>query len=159
MTLNPIAIARVLLPTQLVAFLDKLAEAIRAKLQGETLRAVMYGAAGAVWVATRVADVLVPGRLPVVSIDMALIVVTIAVGVLTELARRWVVSPATFNRTVAQIVTTPPASSGPIAAAVAAGVPADAIVEAAADATGDETLPDAEVLARLDKLADSDGEG
>ncbi len=91
---------------------------LQALLQGETLRAIVYGAAVVVWLVTHVAQALNVGNLQVVDINAALVVATAAAAFLTELARRYVYSPAT----VAAIVTTPPTAAGPIAAAEAVGV-------------------------------------
>ncbi len=90
----------------------------RALLQGETLRAIVYGAAVVVWLVTRIAKALGIGNLEAIDLDQALLMATTAAAALTELARRYVYSPAT----VAAIVQTPPTAEGPIAAAEAVGV-------------------------------------
>lgn len=96
------------------ALLDK----ARALLQGEPLRAIVYGAAVVVWLVTHIAKALGVGNLAVVDLDQALLMATAAAAGLTEFARRWTYSPAT----VAAIVNTPPTAAGPIAAAEAVGV-------------------------------------
>lgn len=94
-------------------------------LQGEPLRAIGYGAAVVIFLVTNAS-----GRFEDIPFDTA---VTLAFGAATtlvgiiETARRYVYSPAT----VAEIVTTPPAASGPIDAALAAGVSEEQIVDAA----------------------------
>lgn len=96
------------------ALLDK----ARALLQGEPLRAIVYGAAVVVWLVTHIAQALHIGNLAVVNLDQALVMATGASVALTEFARRWTYSPTT----VAAIVNTPPTAAGPIAAAEAVGV-------------------------------------
>lgn len=134
--MNPIDIVRTvlraILPAPVTAFLDRLAEAALAKLQGETVRAIGYGAAVVMWLATRIADFIAPGHLPLVTIDVAMVYVTAAIVLITELARRWAYSPAT----VAAIVANPPTAPGPIAAAVSEGVDPELIADAV-----EETVP------------------
>lgn len=93
-------------------------EKVRALLQGEPLRAIVYGAAVVIWIVTRVAAALHVGNIAAVDLDQALVMATAASVALTEFARRWTYSPAT----VAAIVKTPPTAAGPIAAAEAVGV-------------------------------------
>lgn len=95
-----------------------LLEKARGLLQGEPLRAIVYGAAVVVWLVTRIAQALHIGNFQVVNLDDALLVATAAATALTELVRRYVYSPAT----VAAIVNAPPTAAGPIAAAEAVGV-------------------------------------
>lgn len=91
----------------------------RALLQGETLRAIVYGAAIVVWIVVGLSNALGFTRFGAnISVTDALTQATAASVLLTELARRFVYSPAT----VAAIVNTPPTAAGPIAAAEAAGV-------------------------------------
>lgn len=103
--------------------MDKLAERLRALLQGEPLRLIVYGAAVVVWLATRIVPIVAEAlgtqvNLQAIDLDGALATATVAAGVLTELVRRYVYSPAT----VAAIVKTPPTAAGPILAAEAVGV-------------------------------------
>ena len=98
--------------------LQTILEKARALLQGEPLRAIVYGAAVVVWLTTHIAQALAIGHLAVVDLDQALLMATAAAAALTEFARRWTYSPAT----VAAIVQTPPTAAGPIAAAEAVGV-------------------------------------
>lgn len=93
-------------------------EKARQLLQGEPLRAIVYGAAVVVWLVTHIAAAMHVGNLAVVNLDQALLMATAAAAALTEFARRWTYSPAT----VAAIVQTPPTAAGPIAAAEAVGV-------------------------------------
>jgi hypothetical protein len=116
--------------------LQNLLAKARELLQGEPLRAIVYGAAVVVWLTTHIAQALAIGHLAVVDLDQALLMATAAAAALTEFARRWTYSPAT----VAAIVATPPTASGPIAAAVAAGVDSDVVVDAVA-ATGEPVAP------------------
>jgi hypothetical protein len=125
-TLNPFALLLALLPAPVAAAVTALADKLRALLQGETLRAIVYGAAIVVWLVTHIAEAMNIGNLQVVNLDTALAVATGAAALLTELARRYVYSPAT----VAQIVATPPTAAGPINAAAAAGVEPALIGEA-----------------------------
>ena len=100
-------------------------DASRNLLQGEPLRAIGYGAAVVIFLVSNAS-----GRFADVSFDTAITLATTAVATLIgiiETARRYVYSPAT----VATIVTTPPAASGPIDAAIEAGVSEEQIVDAA----------------------------
>lgn len=65
-------------------------------LQGEPLRAIVYGSAVIVWVTVGVANALGYTHFgPRLSLDDALVSATAAAAVLTEISRRFVFSPAT----------------------------------------------------------------
>lgn len=103
------------------AVLDK----ARDLLQGETLRAIGYGAGVVIYLVAKAV-----GSIPDLSFDQAVLQAGAAAAVLVtviESARRFVFSP----KTVAAIVTAPPAASGPVVAAVAAGVKPATIMQAA----------------------------
>ncbi len=102
-------------------------------LKGEPVLVIGNGAAVVIWLVTNAF-----GRLPDLTLTESLAVASTAIvtlnGVLVSI-RSVVYSP----KTVAEIVTTPPAGAGPADAAVAAGVPAEVVADAAADqaVTGD----------------------
>jgi hypothetical protein len=69
-----------------------------ALLQGEPLRAIVYGAAVVVWVVVGLANASGVVRLgPTISLDDALVDATAAAALLTEIGRRFVYSPATVD--------------------------------------------------------------
>jgi len=115
-----------LLPTNVKDFAQSIITKLEALLQGETLRAIGYGAGVVIYFVAKAV-----GSIPDVSftdaVTQALAAAAIVISVV-ETARHYVFSPAT----VAAIVTAPPpASAGPIDAAVAAGVDAGTIDKAA----------------------------
>lgn len=77
----------------------------QALLQGEPLRAISYGAVAVVWIASRA--LAATGHGEAVTFDAALVAVTAAVATVTELARRYVYSPATVTQIVTEIATDP----------------------------------------------------
>lgn len=79
---------------------------IRALLQGEPLRAIVYGAAVVIWLVVGIANATGFTQLgPHISLDDAMVAATGAAAGLTEVSRRFVYSPAT----VATLTGTPPA--------------------------------------------------
>ena len=105
---------------------DPLIEFIKAQFAKEPARYIAYGSTAAIAIAVKLSEAL--GSPMSADSNTALAVGTIATFIITEVARRFVYSPAS----VAEIVNTPPTAAGPIAAAEAAGVdtgnaaPADA---------------------------------
>jgi len=99
--------------------ISDIARAVQGLLQGEPLRVISYGAIAVAWLVAQAAVALgymdkAPG------FDAIAVGVTVAVGALTELARRLVYSPAT----VAQILEEMPAGAElQTAAAVLEGSP------------------------------------
>ena len=69
-----------------------------ALLQGEPLRAIVYGAAVVVYIVAAVT-----GRFGVVSLDNALVQAGAAAAALTELGRHYVYSPATVTSIVDEL--------------------------------------------------------
>lgn len=96
--MNPVTILRSILPAPILAFLDRLAGLVQRLLQGEPLRLVTVGGAVVVTLVTHIADIVWPGHIRVVDVDTAIVVATTAAGVVAEVARRWVYSPATVAR-------------------------------------------------------------
>jgi hypothetical protein len=82
------------------------ANMLRDVLQGEPLRAIVYGAAVVVWLVTHIAKALNFDNFQVVDFDAAMLAATAAAAMLTELARRYVYSPATVNAIIASQDTT-----------------------------------------------------
>jgi hypothetical protein len=88
---------------------------VRAKalLQGEPLRAIVYGAAVVVWVVVGIANATgITHFGPTISLDDALVDATAAAAALTEISRRFVFSPATVEQLTGATSAVPPA--GPI---------------------------------------------
>ena len=80
---------------------------VRDLLQGEPLRAIVYGAAVVVWLVLGVANALGVTRLgPEVGIEDALTQATAASVLLTEISRRFTYSPNTVERIAAQAAAT-----------------------------------------------------
>lgn len=69
---------------------------VEALLQGETLRAIVYGAAVVIWVVVGIAHASGFTQLgPTISLNDAMVDATVAAAALTEISRRFVFSPAT----------------------------------------------------------------
>jgi len=89
---------------------------IKGLLQREPTRVVAYGAAGAVWLVTRLGTQLgveVPD-------EITLAIATVVTFALTEVIRRLVYSPSAVAEIVAQ---TPPGAQAEAAAAIEEGAP------------------------------------
>lgn len=147
--LNPFAvigtILQTLTPKIVLNAIEPWLDKVRGLLQGETLRAIGYGAGVIVYLVAKFS-----GKIPDVPFDQAIIqaggAAALVITVL-ETIRKYVFSPAT----VAAIVATPPTAAGPVVAAVEAGVPPELIADAAPAPI--EELDEAAVQARLDKVA------
>lgn len=135
-----LTIARGLIPDSVKAVANAVLDKADALLKGEPVLVIGNAAAVVLWLVTNAF-----GRLPDLTFSESLAAAGAAIVTLNSILvaiRSVVYSPAT----VAQIVTTPPASAGPVAAAVAAGVPAETVADAAAeqDASGQTHDPGAE---------------
>jgi hypothetical protein len=91
--------------------LAELQAKISALLQGEPLRAIVYGAAVVVWIVVGIAHALGFTQLgPTISLGDAMVDATAAAAALTEISRRFVFSPAS----VAAIAVTPPVAANTV---------------------------------------------
>jgi hypothetical protein len=91
------------LPSTLKTFLAK----VGAALEGEPLRAIVYGAVAIVWLVTQVALALGYQGFGTVDLNAILIAVTAATVALSELVRQFVTPTAAPALNVGTVVTTP----------------------------------------------------
>lgn len=152
-SINPFAIIgsiiSAILPAAVVAAIDAWLDKARGLLQGETLRAIGYGAGLVIYLVAKAS-----GSIPDLPLDQALLQAGSAAALLVtliEAARKYVYSPAT----VAAIVATPPTAAGPVVAAAAAGVD-PALIDEAMVAAPPADPDQATALANLDALAAAD---
>lgn len=87
------------LPANVQTGIQTLAAKVRGVLQGEPLRAIVYGAAAVVWLVTHIAVALgYEGfGVPPPTLDAILLAATAASAAITELCRHFVYSPATVQ--------------------------------------------------------------
>lgn len=79
-------------------------------LQGEPLRAIVYGAAVVIWLVVGIANALGITRFgATISLTDAMTQATVAAAVITEIARRYVWSPASVQQLLIERRTAPPA--------------------------------------------------
>jgi hypothetical protein len=80
---------------------------VRDLLQGEPLRAIVYGAGVVIWLTISIANALGVTRFgPEISVEDALTQATAASVLLTEIARRFTYSTNTVERVAAQAAAT-----------------------------------------------------
>jgi len=127
-----------LIPEKLRPVVNKVLDLVSALMQGETVLFIGNSAAVVIYVVAKVF-----GAIPDVPFEVALAQASAAIVVLNVILLR--IRALVYSaKTVAAIVTSPPAAAGPVAAAVDAGVAPETI--AAADpAVADEA--DAEAAA------------